>query len=88
MFDCIARSCIRSKKLNFLVRKISRESNSGEKGLATAESEFDIAGIEKKYISGRRTFQDTNKISEPKSIKLYIKLIANVNILCRETSEQ
>ena len=49
-FDCIARSCIRSKKLNFVVRKISRESNSGEKGLATAESEFDIAGIEKIYI--------------------------------------
>ena len=46
-----------------------RESDSGKKGLAAAEKEVDTSGIEK-YISGRKTFQDTNKISEPKSIKV------------------
>ena len=52
-FDCIARIFIRSKKLIFLVREISWESDSGEKDLATAES----AGIQNKYLKGK-TFKD------------------------------
>ena len=66
---CVALRCSDSKKLNFWRRWKIRESDSTRKGLAVAENEVDIAGIEK-YISGRKTFQDTNKISEPKSIKV------------------